>query len=294
LFEAAQAAGLRMTSGMVLADRRLRNELHQTPETAYRESAELIRRFHGTGRLRYAVTPRFAISASEAMLEVCQTLMREHKGLRCQTHLNENRAEIAAVAELFPWAADYLAVYERYGLTGRGVVMAHDVHPTESELKRLASAGTAIAHCPCSNAALGSGIFPLRRHIEAGVRCSLGTDVGGGTGFGLLKEGLQAYMLQRLIPDGWPLDPAQLLYLATRAGAEALSMEDEVGDFEPGKWADFVYLRPPKESPLAAVMERADRLERVLAAIFTLGDSASIGEVRVAGETVYRGATDDD
>src|SRR5262249_7420228 len=165
-------------------------------------SVDLIRAFHRRGRLLYAVTPRFALSTSEAMLEVCQTLMQEHEQLRFQTHLNENISEVARIADAFPWAQDYLAVYERYGLQGRGAVMAHNDHPTDPELRRLAATRTAIAHCPCSNASLGSGVFPFKRHIEAGVHCALGTDVGGGTGFGLLKEGLQAYLMQRITPDG--------------------------------------------------------------------------------------------
>jgi len=288
LFEAAEKSGLRIVSGMVLSDRRLRPELHQVPEVAYRESTDLIRRFHGKGRLFYAVTPRFALSASEAMLEVCQTLLRENPGVRFQTHLNENRQEIADVARLFPWASDYLNVYERFQLGGRGAVMAHNVHPSDSEVERLAASGTAISHCPCSNAALGSGLFPLRRHMDAGVKCALGTDVGGGTGFGMLKEGLQAYLLQRLAPDGVLLSPGHLLYLATRAGAEALGMEDEIGDFGLGKAADFVYLRPPDGSPLAAVVDQATDMDRILAALFTLGGAESVREVRVEGAAVYR------
>ncbi len=288
LFEASEASGLRVISGLVLSDRILAPELRQTPEFAYRESADLIRCFHGRGRVLYAVTPRFALSSSEAMLEVCQTLLREHSGLRFQTHINENVLEIAEVMKHFPWAADYLAVYERFGLSSRGAVMAHNVHATDSELERLAGAGTAIAHCPSSNAALGSGLFPLRRHIEAGVHCSLGTDVGAGAGFSVLKEGLHAYLTQRIAPDGLPLDPTRMLYLATLAGAEALGLADITGDFLPGKSADFVYLRPPRDSPLAAVVEKAEKPERVLAALFTLAGQESVREVRVEGAVVYQ------
>jgi guanine deaminase len=294
LFEAGDAAGLRIAAGQALSDRLLRPELHQTPERAYRESSLLIQRFHRRGRLLYAVTPRFAVSTSEAMLEVCQTLLNEHDGLLFQTHLNENVQEIAEVARLFPWASDYLAVYERFGLSRPRAVMAHDVHPTDSELDRLASSGASIAHCPCSNAALGSGLFPLKRHLNAGVRCALGTDVGGGTGFGLLKEGLQAYLLQRIAPDGMLLDAGHLLYLATLAGAEALGLSDETGDFRAGKSADFVYLRPPADSPLAAVLEREQSPERMLAAIFTLAGAESVREVRVEGSIVYRSAAVED
>jgi guanine deaminase len=290
LFEAAETAGLRIAAGQVLSDRLLRPELHQTPERAYGESSLLIQRFHQRGRLTYAVTPRFALSTSEGMLEVCQTLLSEHEGLLLQTHLNENLEEIAEVARLFPWASDYLAVYERFGLSRPNAVMAHNVHPTESELDRLASSGAAVAHCPCSNAALGSGLFPFKRHINAGVRCALGTDVGGGTGFGMLKEGLQAYLLQRVAPDGMLLDASHLLYMATRAGAEALGLSDETGDFRSGKSADFVYLRPPADSPLAAVLEREQSPERTLSAIFTLAGAESVREVRVEGSIVYRSA----
>jgi guanine deaminase len=288
LFDAADAAGLRVISGLVVSDRFLRPELHQSPRDAYRDSTELIRRFHRHGRLLYAVTPRFALSASDAMLEMCGTLLAEHDGLRVQTHINESLAEIAEVPALFPWAEDYLAVYERFGLTGSRTVLAHDVHPTDSELERLAAGRTAIAHCPSSNAALGNGIFPLHRHVEAGVACALGTDVGGGTGFGMLKEGLQAHLMQRVASDGINLDPARLCYLVTKAGAEAVGLGDEVGDFLPGKAADLVYVRPPAETPLADVLSRVQSLEESLAAIFTLAGPESIREVRVAGQTVHR------
>jgi len=286
LFEAAARSGLRIVCGQVFSDRQLRPELHQTAESSYRDASELIRRFHGRGRLLYAVTPRFALSASEAILEVCQTLMSEHPGVRFQTHINENEAEIAAVAKMFPWAQDYLAVYERYGLGGPRAVMAHNVHSTDSQLERMAAAGTSVAHCPSSNASLGSGIFPMARHRRAGVRFALGADIGAGTGFGVMKEGLQAYLMQRAAPGGTVLGAAQLLYLATKAGAEARALDHETGDFTPGKSADIAYVKAPEGSPLAAVLQRATAPEDVLAAIFTLADAECIQEVRVAGDVI--------
>lgn len=287
LFEAAARSGLRILSGLVLSDRNLQPELHQSPQACYRDSTSLIHRYHGKGRLLYAVTPRFALSASEEILEVCQTLMREHEGLRFQTHLNENTLEIAEVAKLFPWAADYFGVYERYGLAGPLAVMAHNVHPSRSELERLASTPTSVAHCPCSNSALGSGMFPLARHLEAGVHCALGTDVGGGTGFGMIKEALQSYLMQRLAPAGVMLTPAQLLYLATLAGAEAVGLADETGSFQAGKAADLVYLKPAPGSPLAYSLETTETGDRILAALFTQAGQETIHEVRVEGEIVY-------
>jgi guanine deaminase len=288
LFDAGAAAGLRIVSGLVVSDRALRPDLHQTVEAAYRDSTELIRRFHGHGRALYAVTPRFALSTSEAMLEMCQTLALEHPAVRVQSHINENRDEVAAVRAAFPWAGDYLAVYERFSLTGSLTVLAHDVHPTQGELERLAAAGTSIAHCPASNAALGSGIFPLQRHVDAGVHVALGTDVGAGTGFGMGKEALCAHLMQRVAPQPVSLDPRRLLYLATLAGARALGLDREIGSLCPGKAADFIYLRPADGTVLDAVLDRSSSPEQMLGAVFALAGPESIREVRVDGAPVSR------
>ena len=283
LFTAAEERGLRIISGLVMSDRLLLPELHQSPDAAYRDSKALIERF---GSNRYAVMPRFAFSASEAMLSVCQALVREDPRLLFTTHINENNREIEQIARLFPWAADYLAVYERFDLIGSRSVLAHNVHPGSGELQRLAAVRASIAHCPCSNAALGSGIFPMQRHIESNVRFALGTDVGGGTGFGMLKEGLQAYLMQRVASEPVTLSPAQMLFLATRAGAEALGIEDQTGDFDTGKAADLVYLRPPEDSVLAGVLKRLEDPERVIAALFTLAGVESVREVQASGVPV--------
>ena len=287
LFEAADAARLRIVSGLVVSDRALPVQLHQTVEQAYRDSTDLIRRFHQSGRRLYAVTPRFAFSTSDAMLEMCQTLVQEHPTIRVQSHINENDSEMAGVRAAFPWANDYLAVYERYSLTGRRTVLAHNVHPTDGELARLAASRTTIAHCPASNAALGSGIFPLRRHLEAGVHVALGTDVGGGTGFSMLKEALYAHLMQRVSPSPVVVDARQLLYLSTLAGAEALSLDAEIGSLCEGKAADVVYLKPPADSPLAAALERVGGPDDTLGAMFTLAGAESVREVRISGDRVY-------
>jgi len=287
LFSAAAGVGLRVASGLVVADRELLPELHVSAETAYRSSRALIERWHGRGRLRYAVIPRFSFSCSEALLDACGALAREADGLLITSHLNENASETALVAELFPWARDYLDSYERHGLLGATSVFAHDVHPTDGELRRLAAAGAAVAHCPSSNAFLRSGLFPLRRHLEAGVPVALGTDVGAGAGLSLLGEGLAAYQMQMLHPEGLPLVPAHLLWLATGAGALALGLEDEVGDLSAGKSADFVLVRPGAGSTLSAVLGRSESLEAALGAVFTLAREESIAEVRVAGEVVW-------
>src|SRR4051794_7765797 len=287
LFEAAERQGLRIASGLVVSDRRLRPDLEVTPEVAYEQSRALIERWHGRGRLRYAVTPRFSVSCSEAMLDACRSLLDVRRGLLLTSHVNEHPREIAVVAELFPDARDYLDTYERAGLLRDGTVLAHDVHPSDDELRRLAAARASVAHCPSSNAFIGSGIFPMARHVRHGVRFGLGTDVGAGTGLSLLKEGLTAYQLQMVHSDRHPLTPAHLLHLATASGARILGLGEEVGDLAPGKAADFVLVRPPTGSTLEAVLEAAPDWSATLGALFTLAREESIAEVRVAGEIVF-------
>src|SRR4051794_35287772 len=257
LFEEAETAGLRIASGLVVSDRNLRPELEVTPEQAYTRSRDLLERWHGRGRLRYAVTPRFSVSCTEPMLEACRALLDETPSALFTSHVNESPGEIAFVQGLFPDAKDYTATYEDAGLLRECSVLAHNVHVSDDELHRLAASKTSVAHCPSSNAFLSSGIFAMARHVEHGVRFGMGTDVGAGTGLSMLKEGLVAYHVQMVREQGHMLLPAHLLYLATAAGARALGQGDLIGDFKPGKAADLVLLRPLAGSTLDAVLEEA-------------------------------------
>ncbi|HJS96243.1 MAG TPA: guanine deaminase [Solirubrobacteraceae bacterium] len=287
LFAAAAASGLRVASGLVVSDRGLLPELHVSASVALEASRELCERWHGRGLIRYAVTPRFSVSCSDEMLGACGELLGSADDLLFTTHLNESLGEIDLVASLFPGARDYLETYERHGLVGARSVFAHDVHVSNDELRRLAGADAAVAHCPSSNAFLGSGLFPLRRHLDAGVRVGLGTDVGAGTGLSLLKEGLAAHDVQMLQgAEGVRLSPARLLWLATAAGAAALGLSDEIGDLSVGKSADYVLVRPPAGSTLEVVVQGSDSLAEALGAVFALAREESIAEVRVAGRVV--------
>ncbi|MGZ0149527.1 guanine deaminase [Kribbella sp. WER1] len=286
LFNAASEVGLRVTSGLVLSDRLLRPELLTTPVRAYAESLALANRWHNVGRNRYAVTPRFSLSCTDDLLATCHELLEAIPGALFTSHVNENEAEIATVADLFG-GSDYVTTYDRHGLVDRRTVLAHNVHPTDVELKTLATSGATVAHCPTSNAALGSGLFPLTRHLQYGVRVALGSDVGAGTGFSLLKEGLQAYFCQQLLGDqGRPLTAAHLLYLATTAGAEALNLP-RVGHLSVGQHFDAQLLRPAEESPLAIAITHAEDTEEALARIFTLGTPADIQAVWLNGDLLH-------
>jgi guanine deaminase len=283
LFAAADRRNLNITSGLVLSDRILRPDLLNSPESALTDSADLIMRWHEHGRLRYAVTPRFSLSATDEMLDVCAQLLG--KGVWFTSHINENVAEIATVAGLFPGARHYLDTYCRHGLVTERSVFAHNVHADDAELAVLAEHGASVAHCPTSNCALGSGLFPLRRHIEHGIGVALGSDVGAGAGLFMPKEALQAYFIQQLLgPAGLPLTPVHLLYLATRAGARALGLDESVGDFAVGKDFDAVWLRPVAGSTLAVNLRHASDTTDALARIFSLATPADVAGVWIRGQ----------
>jgi guanine deaminase len=289
LFAEANRVGLRMTAGLVVSDRILREDLHTDPDRAYEESRRLVERWHGTGRVRFAVMPRFSLSCTDELLATCGQLLEDLPDLWFTTHVNENLTEIATVSGLFGGSRHYLDTYARHGLVGRRSVFAHNVHPTQDELAALAAADATVSHCPTSNAALGSGLFPLREHVAAGVRVALGSDVGAGTGFTLLKEGLQAYFMQQLLGErGLPLTAPDLLYLATRAGAEALGLDDVIGDFSVGRQFDALWLRPEHGSTMDVALRHALSDDDALAKAFALGTSPAVHAVWVAGERIAR------
>lgn len=286
LFARAAASGLRVTSGLVVSDRILRDDLLTTPQRAYDEGLALARRWHGVGQARYAVIPRFSLSCTDALLDSCAALADGVDGAWVTSHLNENTAEVQTVRSFFD-CPDYLTSYARHGLvTGRSV-FAHNVHATPAELDVMAAAGASVAHCPTSNSALGSGLFPLREHVQHGVRVALGSDVGAGTGCSLLKEGLQAYFMQQLLgPRGLPLTAAHLLHLATRAGAVALGLGDVVGDFQVGRQFDAVRLDPQPGTALEVGLRHAHDHDDAVAKAFALGTDDDVAGVWVAGREV--------
>ena len=286
LFSRAEQVGLRVTSGLVVSDRNLPSALLTTPERAYDESVALAARWHGRGRLRYAVTPRFSYSTSDAVLAACGAVHAEVGGSWFTSHLNESVAEVGEVARLFPGSRHYVDTYDRHGLVGARSVLAHNVHPTDDELRVLGARGASVAHCPTSNAALGSGLFPLLRHRQHGIRVALGSDVGAGTGFSLFKEGLQAYFHQRLLGPEGPLTSTDLLHLATAAGAQALGLADEVGDLSEGKQFDATWVRPRAGDALDLCLRHASSPEDALAKIFALGHDSDVAGVWVGGRRV--------
>lgn len=287
-FEQAHKLDLRMIAGKVLMDRNAPDYLTDTAESGYADSKELIERWHGKGRLHYAVTPRFAPTSTPEQLALAGKLFQEYPDLYMHTHLSENRKEIEWVRELFPERKGYLDVYDHHGLIGARSVFAHGVHLCDDECQRLSETGSAVAFCPTSNLFLGSGLFDLEKVEGFGVRVGLGTDVGAGTSFSQLQSLNEAYKVMQL--QGKKLDPFKSLYLATLGGARALYLDDRIGSLQPGKDADFVVL-DYKATPLIEYrLSQARSLEERLFALMTLGDDRAVKETYAAGVSVHRKA----
>ena len=287
-FAEAASRNLRMLCGKVLMDRHAPAALLDTPDSARDDSRRLIRDWHGRGRLGYAVTPRFAPTSTPGQLAVAGALLDEFPDVHLHTHLAENPDECDWVASLFPEAGDYLGVYERFGLVRRRSVFAHAIHLPHDAWRRLATREAAVAHCPTSNLFIGSGLYDLRAADAAGVRTGLGTDVGGGDSFSLLRTLNEAYKIQQL--QRHTLTPERMLYLATLGGARALDLDACIGSFEPGKEADFLVL-DEAATPLLARRTRiaADWRERLFA-LMMLGDERAVAETFVLGAPWRRDA----
>ncbi|WP_249676281.1 guanine deaminase [Pseudomonas abieticivorans] len=284
-FEAAQKLDLRMIAGKVMMDRNAPDYLTDTAQTSYSQSKALIERWHGKGRLHYAVTPRFAPTSTPEQLALAGQLLGEYPDLYMQTHISENLKEVEWVKALFPERKGYLDVYDHFKLLGERSVFAHGVHLCDDECARLAETGSAIAFCPTSNFFLGSGLFNLPMAEKHKVNVGLGTDIGGGTSFSLLQTLNEAYKVMQL--QGARLSPFKSLYLATLGGARALRLEDKVGTLQPGSDADFLVLDYNATPLLSYRIKQSRSIEETLFVLTTLGDDRTVQQTYAAGQRVH-------
>jgi guanine deaminase len=280
-FQAAAARNLRMVAGKVLMDRNCPENLRDTPQSGERDSRELIQSWHDKGRLKYAITPRFAMTSSEAQLQSAGRLAREFPNALIQSHLAESRAEVAWVRELFPQSRSYLDVYDHYGLLRERAVYAHCIHLDATDRARMAQSGAAAAFCPSSNLQLGSGLFDPHAADAAGMRFAMGTDVGAGSSFSMLRTLAAAYQVAQLSQQALPA--LRAFYLATLGGARALGLESEVGSLAVGSEADFIILDLKPTALIARRTAQARTLAEKLLVLMTLGDERAVSKTYVLG-----------
>jgi guanine deaminase len=277
LFAALDEKGLRAFAGLTLMDQRAPDSVRVEMNAAMQAAERLATRWegHDGGRLRFVVTPRFALSCSRPLLEAAGRFAKE-RGLWVQTHVSENELEGEATLLAHPFADDYLGVYEETGLVGAQTILAHAVHLSPSEWDRVKGHGARIAHCPDSNFFLASGRMKLDEAERRGVPVALGSDVGAGRSFSIRRAVLHAY--DNALAVGSPRSPASLLRMATLGGAEALGLGAVVGSIEAGKEADLVLLSLPDYATSEA---------QAIAAV-AFSDAVTVDATWVRGRMIFR------
>jgi len=282
IMEESLKLNMRIIAGKTNMDRNAPDELLEETSSTYATHSAFIEKYHQHKRLNYALTPRFAITSSKQQLEALALLKKNYPKIHVQTHISENDNEIQSVKELFPERKDYLDVYEHYGLVAENTLLGHGIHLSDSEWQRVKASGASLVHCPTSNLFLGSGLFKLKKCFEMKIPVALGSDVGGGTSFSMLKTAAAAYHVASL--QGYKPSALKMFFLLGLGGAQALGIGHKVGNFELGKEGDFILIDTKSLPLLKNRLEKTKNIEEILFALMMLGDDRNIDAVYLMGK----------
>jgi len=299
IFKAASKKQMRLIAGKVMMDTNAPKELCDTAISSYQQSEKLIKKWHKKQRLLYAITPRFAPTSTKKQLKLAGKLKRKYPSVYVHTHLSENKKEIAWVKSLFPKAKSYLDVYDKAGLVGEKSIFAHAIHLEKNEYKTLSKKNASVSFCPTSNLFLGSGLFKIRKLKKKNIKLGIGTDIGAGTSFNMLKTLQEAYKVvsleQNTSNKREALNSYEAFYQATLGGAVSLHLESKIGKLESSYEADFIVvdfaadelqklrinnLKSDPKDTLAI-------LEEKLFSLLITGDDRNIAATYVNGKQVY-------
>lgn len=284
LFEELSRRNMRFITGNMLMDTNADALLQSTQEN-YDSAKKLLQKWHNHKRLSYCISPRFALSCTEQLLELCGALKKEHPDVYVQTHLDENVAEVADTKKAFPWSKNYLDVYHRFGLVTNKTVFGHCIHLSDDELRVLKETQAIVSWCPISNNFLGSGLFNFAKVAGYTDKITLGTDWGAGNHlsmFSVLDDAYKVAMLQ-----SYKLPSMVRWYLCTLGAAKALQIDDKVGSFKPGKEADFIVIDPESTSMVRYREQEVDNIFDLLFILMTLGSEQNIMATYIYGEEAY-------
>lgn len=307
LFEVANQFDMRLIAGKVMMDRHAPQALLDTPEQSYSDSEALIQQWHNKNRLLYAITPRFAPTSSKMQLQMAGELKLKYPDVYVQTHLSENKEEIAWVQSLFPEAKSYLDVYDRHHLVSKRSIFAHAIYLEPDDLITLQDKQASISFCPSSNLFLGNGLLNIRQLKAHNIAVGLGSDVGAGTSFNMLKilsDGYKVISLEQNNKDKKNFGAFEAFYQITLGASKALDLADKIGRLAPDYEADFVVLdlhaTALQTLRIQTIEDSYSRstdanntnnslaeLEEKLFALMMLGDDRNIVATYVNGKPVY-------
>lgn len=267
LMEKLEAAGMSAYVGKVNMDRNSPSYLcEKDAEQSAEDTEKWILASRKFRNVKPILTPRFTPSCTDELFEKLEELQKKYH-LPMQSHLSENLGEIQWVKELCPNTNCYGESYAQHGLFGGGcpTIMAHCVYSGDDEIELMKQQNVFAAHCPESNANLSSGIAPVRKYLDKGMKAGLGSDIAGGTSLSIFKAmsmAIQCSKLRWRLCDQTlaPLTVEEAFYLATKGGGEFFG---NVGSFEENYEFDAVVLddsslRHPQE------LNVRERLERMI------------------------------
>lgn len=283
-FEAAKEANMRVLMGKVLMDQHVPPAMLETTRHSINASERLAKTWHRQhdDLLRYAFSPRYAMSCSPQLLEAVSDLCRRFPESYIHSHLSENLSEVEQVMALYGDRYTYTQIYEQAGCLGPRTVLAHGIHLSNAEMDMLQQTQTRIAHCPSSNFFLKSGFFNLPAYWERDMTLGLGSDIGAGPDLCLFQ--VMRAMDDMQLKHQTFVKPTEALYYGTLAGAETLSLETETGNLLPGKSADFIVV---DTTTLNMPWQDETPIEETISQLVYLGHAGHIQKTYVRGKRVY-------
>lgn len=281
LFAASSSRNMSMVTGKTCMDTLCPDWIQDTPEKAALETEALINKWHNKGRNHYAITPRFVPTSTNKQLQLLGELAQQYPDVFVQTHLSENKDEIAIVETRFPEHRSYLEVYNHFGFVRERSIFGHCIHLSEADWSLLRDSGAVAAFCPSSNLFLGSGLYNLDSANRHQVHTVLASDVGGGTSFNMLRTYGEAYKICQLQQIN--IGALQGLYMMTQGAAQAHKLTHEIGNLNPGSVADFIVLNPSFDSLTALRNKHQTSIQDQIFGLGMLGDDRAVVQTFVAG-----------
>jgi len=291
VFQIAKRMGLRAVIGKVMMDAYSPDGLLEDTQKSVDESIALCEKWHNAenGRLRYAFTPRFALTCTMELMKKAGDAARRYDA-NVMTHVAENPMEVKRAGELFPKSQSYLAVYRDAGLLKKGAVLGHGIYLSDNDWDIIRDSGASIAHCPISNLLLESGIMNMKPPLDRAIHVSLGSDIGAGAEPAMTEvaeSAVTSQLARKVLGHEYKLvSPQGAFYMLTAGGAKALDIFDRVGDLTVGKEADLVAIDPRPCLPTDDWPDDLDASSLLYALLFRYRQKA-VRAVYVKGEKVH-------
>jgi guanine deaminase len=283
LIELIAQTGLKAFVGKVNMDRNAIPELTEATETSISDTLAVLEATSSYKEdVKYIITPRFVPATSTQLMKQLGEIS-ENYHLPVQSHLSENRNEVAWVKSLHPECTSYTDVYERYGLLRKNqTIMAHCIYLSKEEKRKIKEKGVLVAHCPQSNEDLASGIMPLRQYLTEGIHCAIASDVAGAHVPDMNRHIVEAIQMSKLWwvehPEDLPITLAEAFYLATKSSGAFFG---KVGSFETGFDFDALVITVDEFDLATTIPEQLEKF-------IYCGDDRHIKHRFVAGKEIKR------